>query len=184
MRLRIAPQRQHEGVTVDDAGRRRKKRPLRLELRLKRSRLLPCEPDEIEDSIRFRPGLKRREARDLALVGRNDELAAAPMRHAIFAAEAIQHLLSLGAQTRFGQAGRIINAGVNDLAVSRTYARADGVFRLDNDDLPPRARERSGDRQPNNPGADNETLDRVHARLLQCRPDPRASKESPIGYQR
>jgi hypothetical protein len=55
---------------------------------------------------------------------------------------------------------------VNDLAVSRTYARADGVFRLDNDDLPPGARERSGDRQPNNPGADNETLDRVHARLL------------------
>ena len=148
MRLRVTPQRQHEGVTVDDAGRRRKKGALRLELRLERSRLLTCEPDKIVNSIRFRAGLKRREARDLALVGRDDELAAAPMRHAIFAAEAIQHLLSLDAQTRFGQAGRVIDAGMNDLAVSRTYPRADGVFRLDNDDLPPGARQRSGNRQP------------------------------------
>ena len=70
---------------------------------------------------------------------------------AIFAAEAIQHLLSLDAQMRFGQADRIVDAGVNDLAVSRSYPRADGVFRLDNYDLPPGARERSGDRQPDDP---------------------------------
>src|ERR1700733_2220136 len=158
MRRRITPQRQHEGVAVDDAGRRRKKGSLRLELRLKRSCLLAPEPDEIDDTFRFRPSLKRREACELALIGRDDELTAAPVRHAVFAAEVIQHLLSLDAQVRFDQAGRIIDAGVNDLAVSRTYPRADGVFRLDNYDLPPGARERSGDRQPDDPGADDETL--------------------------
>ena len=72
MRLRVTPERQHKGVTVDDAGRGRKQRALRPQRRLERARLRAAQPDEVVDSIGLRLGLEGRKLGDLALVGGDD----------------------------------------------------------------------------------------------------------------
>ena len=141
--LRVAPQRQGKGVTVDDSRRRRKQGALRLERRLKSARLEGCK------------------LCDLAVVGRDDRLAAAPIRHAVVPAEGVQHRLALDAEPRLEATSRVVDASVDDLTVARTRPRADRVFSLDDHHLAPCARKRPRDRQAHNPGADHETVDRT-----------------------
>jgi hypothetical protein len=131
-----------------------------------RVRLLACQPDEIVDSISLRLGFEGCKLCDLAVVGCDDKLAAAPMRHAVVAAEGVQHRLALDAEPRLEETGRVVDASVDDLAVARTRPRADRVFSLDDDHLAPCARKRPRDRQAHNPGADHETVDRLHENLL------------------
>jgi hypothetical protein len=127
MRLRIALERQHQGVTVDDAGRGRKQRAVRPERRLERADLCAAEPEEVVDAVRLRLCLERRKLGDLALVGGDDQLAAAPVLHAVLAAEAVKHHLALDAEPGLGKAGRVIDASVDDFAVARAHPRLDGV---------------------------------------------------------
>ena len=162
MRLRVTLERQHEGVTVDDAGRGRKQRAVRPQRRLERAGLRAAEAEEVVDAVRLRLCLERRKLGDLALVGGDDQLAAAPVRHAVLAAEAVKHRLALDAQPSLGKAGRVIDPSVDDFAVARAHPRPDGVFRLDDDDLAASPRQRARDRETDNTGADNEAFDCVH----------------------
>ncbi len=50
------------------------------------------------------------------------------------------------------------NGAEKKLANTFWDSAAETVFRFDNDDLPPGARQRSRDRQPDDPGADDETV--------------------------
>src|SRR5271166_1857030 len=92
----------------------------------------------------------------------HDQLAAALVRHRIVAAEIVQHRLAVDAEPRLGEAGRIINAGMDHLDVARTDARSDRAFALDHDDLPSGARQRPGDREPDDASADDEMLYAFH----------------------
>jgi len=89
IRLRIALERQHEGVTIDNAGRGRKQRAVRPERRFECAGLRAAEQKEIVDAVRLRLCLEPRKLGDLALVGGDDQLAASPVRHAVLAAEAV-----------------------------------------------------------------------------------------------
>jgi hypothetical protein len=77
-------------------------------------------------------------------------------------AKVVDHRLAVNAQPRLVEAGRMVDACMNLLAVARTGARTDVVFALDHNNLPTIARQSTGDHEPNDASADDETLDRVH----------------------
>ena len=118
MRLRVAPQRQHERVAVDDAGRGRKDCAFRLERRLEPAGFIAGQPDEIVDAVGPGLRLERREPGGLGRVCRHDQLAAAPMGDAVLAAEIVEQGLALDAEPRFGESGLVIDPGVDDFAVA------------------------------------------------------------------
>ena len=66
-------------------------------------------------------------------LGGNDQLAHAPVRHAALAAIAVEQAAPFYAAARFQRARRVIHAGVDDLAVARRRAGADGVGTLQHD---------------------------------------------------
>ena len=158
MRLGVAQQGEHEGVAVDDAGRRGQKRALGCERRLERPRLLSGEPNEVADAVGLALGLERGELFRLGFARRDDQLAATPVRDAVVAAECVQQGLALDAQPCFYQPSRVVDAGVDDLAVARACSRADGVLRLDDDHLPAFEGQRAGDGKADDAGADDETV--------------------------
>ena len=86
-------------------------------------------------------------------------------RHAVVAAESVKHRLALHAQPRFGQACRVIDPGVNYLAVTRAHASADRALGLNDDDLVAGAGEHASHRETDDACADDETIDGVHVDL-------------------
>lgn len=129
------------------------------------ARTCGAEPEEVVEAVRLRLCLERRKLGDLALVGGDDQLAAAPVLHAVLAAEAAKHHLALDAEPGLGKARRAIDASVDDFAVARAHPGPDGVFRLDDDDLPASPRQRARDRETDHSGADDEAFDGVHGSL-------------------
>ena len=149
-----------------------------LKRRLERPGLRAAQPDEIVDAVRLRLVFERRKLGDLALRGGDDQLAATPMRHAVIPAEPVEHGVAVDAQPRLGEACRVIDAGMDDLAVARAHPRADRVFGLDDDDLAAGARERAGDRETDDARADDETID-VTSRLPPCASNGRTLSKRP-----
>ena len=142
--LGVAAKRQHQGMTVDDAGRGRKQRSLTDERGLQRARLRAAQPNEIVHAVGFGLGFDRPKLLDLGGVHRDQELSAPLVRDAEVPAKLVQHRLAVNAQPRLVEAGGIVDAGVDHLAVARAHARTDVVFALDDDDLPAIARARPG----------------------------------------
>ena len=70
-----------------------------------------------------------------ASLGRDDQLAAAPVRHAVRGAEFVEHAPAAHAVPRAQRAGRVVHAGMDHLAVARGHAVADAVGRLRDDHL-------------------------------------------------
>jgi hypothetical protein len=157
-------QREHQAVRVDDAGRRRAQRGAAIERRFERAHGLAVQPFEIVDAIGR--GLRLHAAQGLVLRGpRGDhQLAQGAMLDAVLAAIGIQGLLAGHAQPRLERAARVVEPGVDHLAVARADAGADGVRRLEHDALAPAARERARHRQADHAGADHHRIDAVHAR--------------------
>ena len=91
MVLEIAKERQHEPMTVDDAGLRRAQRRGAGELRLER--LCGSSIDDLYpfDAVELRLFEQRFEAGDLACVGRNHKLSAFPVWDAMRGAEVVEH---------------------------------------------------------------------------------------------
>ena len=121
-----------------------------------------AEPDEIGDAVGVGLGFKRRELVDLRRVHRNEELAASLVRDAEFLAKRVQHRFAVDAKPRFVEGRRIIDSGVDNFAVARTDPYANPALALDHDHLAPCPRERPRNGKPDNAGADDETLDRLH----------------------
>src|SRR6476469_9507891 len=61
----------------------------------------------------------------LALVGGDDEFAALAMRHAVRSAKGVQHPPPAGAVKGAARASRIIEPGMDDLAVARGHPGTD-----------------------------------------------------------
>ncbi|SRR5260221_10005335 len=100
--LEISLQRQHETMAVDDAGRRRRQSGHCLELRLERVHLVGGEPGEVGYAVRDGHALDGLERRDLSLVRRHDQLAAATVLDAARLAEFIEEPVAGHAKARFG----------------------------------------------------------------------------------
>ena len=101
--------------------------------------------------------------------GRHQQLAAARVRHAVLGAEGVEQLLAAHAQRRPQAAGRIVDAGVDHLAVARARLRADQLVLLQHHRLMAGQGERARHRQPDDAGPDDNGLHvRRHA-PLPCR---------------
>ena len=92
------------------------------------------------------------------LVHRHQELAASLVGHAEVIGERVEHRLALDAEPGLVEAGRIIDAGMDDFAIARTHTLADSAFFLDDDDLAPGERQRPRHGEPNDARADDETF--------------------------
>ena len=160
----VALQREHEGVAVDDAGRGRVQCGDGGERGLHRPRLVAADQPRIGNAIGQRLRMQRFERCDLALLHRHDELAAAPVRHAMRFAIGIQRLAPFDAQPRFQRAARVVQPGVDDLAVARAGARADAFGLVDDDDLMAGLRELARDGQADDARADDEGINAFHER--------------------
>src|SRR3546814_10980384 len=92
----------------------------------------------------------------MRLVDRDDQLATAAMGYAAFRAIAIEGLFPGDAETGFQAVLLVVDAGMDDFAVSRTGRGTDALRRLQHDDLPAGAGERPRDGQPDDPGPDDD----------------------------
>src|SRR6185437_10418753 len=64
------------------------------------------------------------------------------------------------AGARLEAAPRVVDAGMDDLAVARGGLEADAVFAFEHHDLDAGARQRPRHREPDHPGADDDAFDR------------------------
>jgi hypothetical protein len=161
-RLRIAPQRQHVGVAVEDAGRRRQQRADAGEIRLHRLRLGARQQFQPLDAIGGAAARQRLQPAEFALVGGDDQLAAAPMRDAMRLAIGIEPRPALDAEPRLQAARGVIDAGVDHLAVARRGLLAGRGARFHHDDGAAGERQRARDCEADDARADDERVDVAH----------------------
>src|SRR5918912_565829 len=98
------------------------------ELRLPARDLLFWQPIDVRDAIGMRFFAQGTELPELRFAGGDDQLAAAPVRHAVRGALFIEKMLALDAGARLKRAFRVIDAGVDDFRIARPGMRADRVF--------------------------------------------------------
>jgi hypothetical protein len=153
---------EHQRMAVDDPGDRREQRGFGIERRLERACLRAAQPAQSFDAVGERARFDRPKRLDLRGARGDDELAAAPVADAVRFAVRIEQPPPRDAQRRLQRAGRVVEAGVDDLAVARARAVADAVGRLDDDRLAPRERERARTGEADGAGADDDGIDALH----------------------
>src|SRR5260221_4240218 len=154
-------------MAVDDPGRGRDEAAERGERRLDPAKRVGAEEFEILDAVRRRLGADALEQAELALLAGDDELAQPFVRHAALGAIGVEHLAAGDAGARLETTPRIIDAGMDDLAVARGGLEADAVFALQHHHLDAGARQRPRHREPDHPGADDDAFDRFrHGYIL------------------
>src|SRR5260370_15061045 len=87
------------------------------------------------------------------------------MRDAVVAAVLIQRPLAADAHPRHQAPRRIIDTGMDHLAVARRCHGADTFRRLHNDHLAAGLRQPPRDRKPDHPGTDNDAFNVVHSQF-------------------
>src|SRR5258707_14858900 len=108
------------------------------------------------DRLQFRGLIRRR---------RDDQLAAAAMRDAVVAAILIKRALAADAHPRHLAPRRIIDAGVDHLAVARRCYGADTFRRLQDDHLAACPRQAPRDGKADHPRTGNDALNLVHSQV-------------------
>ena len=103
----------------------------------------------------------RRDLGKFGLIGRHDELAAFVVRDAMGGAELVEHAPAAHAVQRAQRIRRIVEAGVNHLAVARGDAVGDAARNLGDRDVVSAQRRRARNRKPDDAGADHKDLHRV-----------------------
>ena len=150
-------------MAVHNAGGRRQQRGVALQRRLQRLCFGAREQAQVVHAIGGSALLDGAQFIHLIGTGRHDELAAALVGDAALGAVVVQHLLALHAQTRFQRAGRVVDAGVDDLAVARAGAGAKGVGGFQHHHFAPLQRQRARHRQAHHAGADDHGVDLLRA---------------------
>ncbi len=159
-RLGLALIGQHEGMAVDDAGRGREKAAQRGEGRLQAPQLAGIERHEVLDAVRGGARPNAVQERQLLLGTGDDQLAEALVRHAMRRAIGIEAALALDAGQRLEAVLRIVDPGMDHLAVARGGLEADAVFALEHHDFDAGLRQRPRDGEPDDPGPDDDAFDR------------------------
>ena len=159
--LRIPEQRQHAGLRIDDAGERGVKRRGARELRLERLSRRAVEPREL-DAVGLRRGGDAGEARQLGIGRGDDELFAAPVGNGAPGAEPVEPLTPSDAQAGLERARRIVDAGVDHLAVARTRPRAEARGGFEDQHLASGERQLPRHREAHDAGPDHHRIDLIH----------------------
>ena len=145
-------------MAVDDAGARGVERRHAGELRLELPGLSAGNQRQILDAVAHALPADRLDFRQLRRVGRDDKLAAATVLDAVAGAILVQHAPAAHAVARAQRIGRIVHAGMDDLAVARGDAGADAMLGLRHDDVVAGTRRGARGREPDHAGADDEDL--------------------------
>ena len=161
----IAAQRQHEGVAVDDAGGGREQGCVAIQRRLQCARGIAREGLQIKHAIGLGVSPDRLQFRGLIRRRRDDQLTAVAMRDAVIAAVLIQRALAADAHPRHQAPRRIIDAGVDHLAVARRGCGPDTFRRLQDDYLAACLRQPPRDGEADHPRTDNDALNFIHSQL-------------------
>ena len=160
--FRIAPQRQHVGVAVDDAGGRRQQRRIAIQRRLQRARGFAREQLQIVDAVGFGMRADRLQFFGFLRCRRDDQLAAIAMRDAVVAAILVQGVLAADAHLRHQAVGAVVDAGVDHLAVARGGHGADALGGLQHDHFAARLGQPPCDRKADHPRSDDDAINLVH----------------------
>src|SRR6516165_6609274 len=145
-------------MAVDDAGLRRRQSGDAGKLRLERARGIAADHLQAFNTVGQSLREQRFDLGQLVLVGGDDQLAALVVRNSMRGAEVIEHASAAHAVLGARGVGRIIDAGVNDLAVARRHSVADSAGRLGDDHIVACERRRTGDRKSDNARADDQDL--------------------------
>ena len=165
--LGLAEKGEHQRVAVDDSGGRREQRGCGAHRGFQLPRLGAVDQYEIVDAVRRRLGLQRLQRRDAPGFRGDDHLAEAAVRHAAARAIVVERVAAGDAEPRLEAAGRVVDAGVDHLAVARARFRADGFGGLDNHHLAAGAGQSPRHGEADDTGADHHRIDRfAHARRL------------------
>jgi len=158
----VALQGEHVAVTVNHPGAGREQRRFARQRRLQR--LGPGSREFLQVVHAVGGGLGHDAVQRQHLFRRrgHDQLAQLPVRHTALGAIGVEHLLALHTQPRLERTRGVINARVDDLAVARAGACADGVFRFEHQHLAARERQRPPHSQPNHPGPDHNSINLFH----------------------
>src|SRR5262249_38315833 len=144
---------------VDNARRRREESRDAEDLGLEPTGLLARQQDEILNPIPCGRLADRIELRKLIRARRHKKLLAALMGDAVFGAEAVQERLPFDAEFGAQTAGGIVNTGVDDLAVAGACLRPDQAMLLEDKDFLAGDRKGTRNRQSDDPGANDNSLD-------------------------
>ena len=158
-RLRLAEQAEHEAVGVENAGRRRVQRRDAMQCRLHHPRRGAIQPADVLDPVAPGPVLEGAQRRQFDFAGGDDELAAAFMADAVPRQVVVEALAAAATEPRLQAVRRVVDPGVDDFGIARTDLAAEGGVGLDDDHLATGPGQAAGDRQADDPGADDDTLD-------------------------
>src|SRR5262249_10495683 len=113
---------------------------------------------DVLDAVYLRLLVYRLELADVGVLGDDEQLAELAVRNAVRLAIGIEHAARAGAVLRPLAAGRIIQAGVDHLAVARRGAGADRASRLGDDHVVALHRRLPRDGEPAHARADHHHL--------------------------
>ena len=155
----------HEGVAVDDPRGRRVQGRHALQLRFHGASLRRAHAHDIGDAVGVRLLPDRLQVLQLRGIVGDDQLAAAPVRHAALGAEGVKTLPTLDARARLERAFRVIDAGVDDFGIARARVRADRVFGFQHDHLAAGERELARDGEAHDARADHHGVHSFQVRI-------------------
>src|SRR5690606_26349111 len=131
MMVRLVGKALHEPVRVDDTGERRPERRCRPDgrlLALELAAYCPAQPLHAIGHATLEDGLQRR---PLVFPARYDELAGAPVGHAVGFAPGVNRVVAFVAMPRFYGDGVVVHPCVNLLAVPSARLLTEGLVPLE-----------------------------------------------------
>ena len=132
--------------------------------RLHRLRLGAGDKAEALDAIVLALAVQLFKTCPFGLVGGDDELAAAGVRDPVRLAMGVEAPPALDAEPRLEAAGGVVDAGMDDLAVARRGLFPDAALRLHDQHRAAGQSQRAGDREADDPGADDGDIEIAHGR--------------------
>jgi hypothetical protein len=160
---------EHQGVAVDDPGRRREEGAAAEELGLERAGLVAADPFEVVDAVLLGLAPHAFEDRYLFFFAGDGELSDSRVRHAARGAIRIEPVASLDAEPRLEAAFWIMQPRMDHFAVARRGLGADPALLLEHHDLVPGERQRPRHGEADHARADHDAFDRFAHRLALCR---------------
>ena len=138
------------------------KAPVHAQVRFDRDRLGSGEHAHARHPVHLGAALDAGQHRVLLGIGRDDELAAVRVRHALLGAIGVERLATRDAEPCHEAAGRVIDAGVDHLAVARGCLGADAFRGIQNDHVAAGQREGARHRQPDDAGSHHDAVHPLH----------------------
>jgi hypothetical protein len=149
-------------VAVDDAGRGREQRGRAFQCWLQGAGLVARERAQVIDAVGGRGCSNVVEPFALGFIGGDDQLAATPVRDAALRTVVKEQGAAGDAEASLERARRVVDAGVDHLAVAGTDAGAEGVFGFEDQHLAALRGQRTGDGEADHTGADHGAFDFFH----------------------